>query len=289
MATVHNPTNFNPADYNVVDYFDNRPPQFYIFDAENTAEATARYHAELAEWKAGFKAVYGDNWMQKIHHCAHCGNGNVRWITAVRHIPSGEVVTFGSDCTERLGFANQNAFKLAMLQRKADSLAATLKMHKRVEEFCNANPVLKAAREQFRNNEVHASNHFVRDVLTKLAKWGTISGRQIEAIAESLKRDTQKASAPVEAKVAGPVGKNVVITGEIVSVKPYTGDYGTCNKITIKVSTPNGIWLAWGTAPANIDTNQLARGARVELTANTEAGNEAHFVFFKRPRLAKFL
>jgi hypothetical protein len=110
--TVHNPTHFEPKNYEVCNYLDNQRPRYY-------GQGTVLYDAEVKEWEGEMLATFGPDWKSKVHACSHCGNTRVRWVTAVRHLPSDEMVVFGSDCTHRLGFADKFAFKLALLQNKA--------------------------------------------------------------------------------------------------------------------------------------------------------------------------
>lgn len=83
MSTAHNPVNFNPADYDVVDYIDNKRPVFLGIYAENFAAALSAYEEEVKAWEADNARLFGADWRGKIHRCIHCGNGNVRWIVAL--------------------------------------------------------------------------------------------------------------------------------------------------------------------------------------------------------------
>lgn len=286
--SVHNPASFNPADYEVVDYCDNRPPEFsgsWGLLGDDYRRAVDAYQREREQWERDLARLFGDNWRAKIHHCAHCGNGNVRWITAVHHAPTGETVVFGCDCTQRLGFTDRHAFKLARLQRLADSRAAALKVHAQVQRFADAHPEIAAARAAL-DLPVHAGNTFARDVIQKLARYGSISDRQVSALVDSLARDVARANRPAEVKIPAPTGKGITVCGEVISLKWQENQYGDSLKVTIKVTTPAGIWLAWGSVPAAL-TSGLSRGQMLELTANLEHGNDPSFAFFKRPRLAR--
>lgn len=91
-----------------------------------------------------------------------------------------------------------------------------------------------------------------------------------------------------EAKVSAPTGtgKRVTFTGKIVSLKEKASYFGYrttyVTKATIKMTTPEGVWLAWGTLPGAL-VEKARVGDTVTLTATLESGNEAHFCFFKRP------
>lgn len=250
MNSVHNPSQFNPADYAVIDYADNKRPVF-LANHENPEDAMETWKRDVAFWEADMQRLLGAEWRQKIHRCVHCGNGHVRWITAVEHQPTGERVVFGADCTQRLGFVSRNAFKLAQLKRKADCFAAALKVAGQVEAFLQAHPEVQAIYGVIRNPD-HVQNTFVRDVLSKLARFGSISDKQIAAIVSSIQRDIARANRPVEAKVEAPIGKGVTIAGEVMKTEWKENDYGSRKVMTVKVVTANGIWLAWGTVPRDI-------------------------------------
>lgn len=97
-----------------------------------------------------------------------------------------------------------------------------------------------------------------------------------------------------EKKVAVPVSESRVhVTGEVVSVKAheshygwhYSGNYRVPNvewKMTVKVSTPEGVYLVWGSVPSAI--SEVKKGDVVSFDAKLVAGNrDESFGFFKRP------
>ena len=212
--TVHNPKNFEPSDYEVVDYLDNNRPLFFGQDIPS-------YEQEVKWWETEMLNTFGADWRKKIHHCVHCGNARVRWITATKHIPSGDVVVFGAICTARLGFADKFAFKLAQLQAKAEAGHAKMKIWNARVKFLAANPAIAEAIEQVKN-EIHAKNFFVKDVLSKLNLYGSLSERQVAAVLSSLKRDVDtaasKAVEAAEVKGNAPEGR-LTVTGTVLGIK----------------------------------------------------------------------
>jgi len=274
--TVHNPTNFEPSDYEVLDYLDNRRPAYY-------GQSVEGYAFEVASWEADMLATLGANWRSKAGHCVHCGNGNVRWITAVHHQPTGETVVFGSDCTERLGFANKVAFKLAQIQSKAEAGHARLKVWNKRVAFLAANPVFAAAVEQAKN-PIHARNTFAHDVIGKLNTYGDLSERQTAAVITSLAKDiafaARKAVEATEVKGAAPSGK-ATVTGEVLSTKLVEGAYGTTRKMLVKLPTNAKVWTSVPKAAAGVQ-----RGDTITVTATFEVSkDDASFAFGKRPQL----
>jgi len=274
MSTTHNPTHFEPADYEVLDVLDNKRPEFY-----GDVEA---YAAEVKWWAEALEAALGPDWRARKGHCAHCGNGRVRWITVTTHRPTGDRIVFGADCTARLDFANRQEWKLAQLQSKAAAGHARLKVWKARCAFLATNPAVAAAIEQAKG-AAHAKNTFVADVLAKLDQFGSLSERQVAAVLSSLQRDVataaRKAVEAQEPKGAAPTGRTTV-TGEVLSVKVQEGDYGTVRKMLVKLASNAKVWL---TAPSAAD---ISRGDTVTVTATFEVSkDDPSFAFGKRPHL----
>lgn len=274
-ATVHNPTNFDPAHYEVEDYLDNKRPEYFGQEIE-------AYKQEILWWEREMERALGPTWRAKCHRCVHCGNGNIRWITAVRHQPTGDVVVFGSDCTERLGFPDKVTFKLAQLQSRDAARKVRVKAYLKRQAFVEANPAVAAALAAIERPE-HAGNHFVKDVLSKLDRYGDLSEKQIAAVTASLARDltraAQKAAEALEVKGDAPSGR-VDVTGEVLSVQFREGDYGGSFKSLIKLDNNAKVWV---TVPGE---DSFKRGDRVTIRATwTPSQDDKSFAFGKRPHL----
>ena len=275
--TVHNPTHFDPSHYEVVDYLDNKRPAYWGQDIES-------FEADVKFWEADMERTFGVDWRKKIRRCVHCGNGRVRWITATRHLPTDTVVVFGSDCTERLDFANKMAWKLAVLKSKAEAGHAKMKIWKKRVAFLEATPAFAAAIETAKA-DVHAKNTFVHDVIGKLNTYGSLSVRQVEAVLKSLARDVEmaskKATEAAEVKGPAPTGR-VTVTGEVLSTKTVDGFYGSTLKMLLKLDNGSRVWL---TVPGKAVAD---KGNLLTVTATFEASkDDVSFAFGKRPTLVK--
>lgn len=277
IPTVHNPTNFDPKDYEVVDYLDNRRPSYY-------GEGMLAYDGTVKFWEADMARVLGDDWRKKAHACIHCGNTNVRWITAVQHFPSGETVVFGSDCTARLGFPDKHTFKLAQLQAKDAARKVRVKVYLQREKFLADNPVFAKAIETI-ESPVHAKNTFAQDVVRKLGQYGSLSERQVSAVIASLARDVAKAN-PVEVvevpKGDAPIGR-VTVKGLVLNTKDQASDFvpgGWVKKMLLQLENNSRVWM---TVPSKHD---VAKGETVVVTATfTVSKDDKSFAFGARPSI----
>lgn len=154
------------------------------------------------------------------------------------------------------------------------------------DAFLRQHPEVQAVVDAL-SDPIHARNSFVFDVIDKLRRYGSISQRQIDAIVASMQRDVDFASRPADVKIPAPTGKGVEVVGEVVKAEWKENQYGVRHVMTVKVSTPSGIWLAWGTMPAGLGAE---KGQRVAFVANLErSDSDASFAFFQRPRLARVL
>lgn len=147
----------------------------------------------------------------------------------------------------------------------------------------------------------------LRDMLFRLNRYGSMSdkavayaltlpGRMKERLERAAARERERAE---EVHVPAPSGR-VTFEGTVVSAKWHETAFGNAIKMTIKVSTPEGTWLVWVTAGADLREAYFAtgqtgdmvgwlRGRRVSLTATLTPGKEPHFAFGKRPTGARVL
>jgi uncharacterized membrane protein len=117
--------------------------------------------------------------------------------------------------------------------------------------------------------EALACKHRIaRDIVARFERWGSMSQPQANLLAKLWAEE--KNPKPQEAHVAAPIAdKRQRISGRVVSCKWQESDYGGAYKMTVKMETPEGSWLAWGTVPAALET--LARERRQSLRADFEA------------------
>lgn len=300
----HSEANFNPEQYEVLEYLDNRPPSWanYAPDYRGTytpeqwasqlarcredfETATARWNAEMDQY---FPGRHGGN--PDIHKCTHCGNTQVRYITAVKHRPTGHVVVFGDVCVERLRFANYNAFKAAQVRSRAATGHARLIVFQKREKFLSEHPELAA----LVNNQAelshpdHANNSFLHDVISKLNKYGALSERQVAAVLRSAARDHEYAAQRAERQAQdaarratatpAPEGR-CQLEGEVACIK--LRNEGPA-KMLVVLTNGAKVWL---TAPSGVYRND-----RIRFQATlTRSADDPFFSFGKRPSNVKVL
>jgi small-conductance mechanosensitive channel len=270
--TVHNPTNFDPANYEVLDYLDGKRPTYF-------GQGIEAFEAEVKFWEADLARYFGADWKSKnVRKCVHCGHNPLRWLTVVKHLTTGDVVVFGADCTKRLEFIDQKTFKLAQLQARDAANKVRIKVWNAREAFLQANPAFAAVLPYT------GTNTFVKDVVAKLGQYGSLSERQVAAVLGAIARDAQKAQQQaveaLEVKGEAPVGR-VTVTGLVLSTKTVEGFYGTTRKMLVKLENNSRIWVS---VPSNAT---VERGESVTLTATFEVSkDDKSFAFGSRPVLA---
>jgi hypothetical protein len=224
-----------------------------------------------------FKALaYGD-----FGKCGVCGArfacGEI-W----QHVDRRDLVHVGCDCAAKYNLVSGTDWN-AVQDERARALKAqctTARRAKSRERILAAYPGLA---------EALATDHYIaRDLARRFEAEGTLSEGRIKLAfkleAEAKERAAKRAAESVETKIAAPTGR-ATVRGVVVSLKWHEGQWGPSLKMTVKVATPAGVWLAWGTAPAEI-AGKVNRGDEVEYDATLEAGREAHFAFAKRPTRA---
>ncbi len=298
----HSVANFNPAEYEVQDYLDNQRPRYY-------GEPPLAYEARVEGWKREIAryfptsfAVTTGNTQQlpehNIHKCRHCGQTNVRYIVAVKHIPTGVNMVFGDVCVAHLGFHNHNAFRAAQLRARAAQGNANLLAYRKRCQFLEQQPELKAAIDRGEPElSIHASNVFAQDVYGKLNRYGVISDRQISALLASWERDHQREANRIvrereeavrrETAQPAPNGRATVI-GKIVSASQRATSFGLVWKMLVQLDSGAKVWCSVPTA-LTVRAREL-RDKRIKFSAKfTPKTDDPTFAFGSRPTQAEVL
>ena len=213
--------------------------------------------------------------------CTVCGASFV-YGDIWKHEPTGEYIHLGHDCADKYQLlADRSEWEMAdaKARRTAIAMATRASNEGRMLRFCEKHEGLL---------EVLSVEHeILADIKRKLREYGSLSDKQI-AFARRLAHEVQHPEAKVvEVNVPAPTGK-VTFRGIVVSRKLQETNFGQTPRIAVKVTTPEGTWLAWGTEPAALsDATYLhggTKGCEVELTATLQPGKDPHFAIMKRPR-----
>lgn len=319
--TVHNPTNFEPSDYEVAEYLDNRSPEFPAFAGATMSreerEAQIRWFQKerqmwLEEWQRYFP---GDDQGQKRgpqYRCAHCGERNVRYMVAVLHKPTGKHVAFGDICVARLGFPNHQAFRAEKIRSHAANEAKRLKRIKAMADFIEKTPEFATAYAVYVNARPTPATEeqttlgesadsysaksrwkiefpaFVHDIVGKFSQYGSLSEKQVGAVARAITQSASRAEErAAEAQNAAPVPTGRVdVEGVILTTKVQDGYMGRGTTLKMLVRHDAG-WKVWLTMPTSLCAD---KGDRVAFSCEIEASaDDKTFGFGKRPTKARNL
>lgn len=215
--------------------------------------------------------------------CDYCGTG----IMNVFHIKGAGVedtpFKVGCDCVAKTGDGG--------LRKAVNGLIRAYRNEKREVEWKAGAAARKAVRDAERVAEraaclaaypgleaaLKADNEIVKDIGAKLDAYGSISPKQAVLVLRLAEQATEK-------HCKAPTGR-MVVRGVLVSKKSVESDWGSTLKATVKVATPDGVWLAWGSVPADLKYcgENAEIGDVVEFTATLKPGRDAHFALWSRP------
>lgn len=224
--------------------------------------------------------------------CDYCGTAisQLCWVES----SDGKRFKVGSDCIAKAGGvrlakalkAHQSTERKAKSEvaRANDRAARALTKAEACAAFIAKHDGLAEA--------LKVEHPIIADIAAQVQRFGKLSDKQIAFVMKLAKEATEP---KVEEKnIPAPVSSNrVTFSGKVVSAKIQHSDvYGSQWRMTVKVTTAEGAWLAWGTIPAGMiaqvpydqgGTLERLRGADVIMTARLVAGKDAHFAIMKRP------
>lgn len=185
--------------------------------------------------------------------CGVCG-AHFRYGTLFMHA-SGALVHMGHDCASKYQMLYDDSATEIARGRHQAAIAKHVQRAQNDKEraaFLAKHEGLADDLALGEANSSHRGRAILADLSAKFTTYRTMSDKQV-AFTRKLADDVRNPRAVVEEKhVAAPTGKGVKFEGTIVSAKLREGDYGVSWKITVKVETDAGSWIAWGTAPASL-------------------------------------
>jgi hypothetical protein len=212
--------------------------------------------------------------------CTFCGARFV-YGDIYRHTGTNEHVHVGHICGEKMELVMDNRDRKEFFAERDGAMTRAINAFRKAE-------AVKAAEFFATQNglteDFKMEHHIIQDIWFSLVKWGGLSDKQV-ALVRKIANDVRNPRV-AEVEVAAPVGDaRVKVEGELVSIKVTDGFYGVQYKMTVKVSTENGVWLCNGTLPSGIKVD-TARGSKVSFFAVLKTGFKPSFAFFSRPTKA---
>ena len=217
-------------------------------------------------------------------NCSICGAAFV-YGDVWEHRTTGEHIHLGHTCADKYNLlANRSAYELSLGNLKAAAARECAKA-KNAEEraaFLKDHPGLA--------EDLAIDHPIIRDIAARFQQYRSLSDKQI-GLVQRIAAEAKRPPEEQEKTIPAPTGK-VTFTGTVVSAKTHESDYGPSYKMTVKVKTDAGVWLAWGTVPAavldacpygTVGRLQNLRGAEVQITATLKPGRDAHFAVTSRP------
>jgi hypothetical protein len=305
----HRPTALVPEDYDHILTFARIPSSAYPFVGIVTPDMVAAVEAEYHEAEA--HSVYmaeGVGIHGAAFACDACG-ARYNYGSLFRHKPTGEVISMGHDCADNFNMGYPVAQAQSIRKGRERALIISRKRSARFRGLLGwarkQSPELLAA--------LKADHYITKDIRQKLIQYAEsprLSPKQeallLKLAADTAKREERKKEQDAEPKVPVPVtDERIRVEGTVVSFK--WDDFGG-GKVTVKVETPDGSYLLWGTCPSAIvdqleeeqntypfqteegvpihrpTTKSLICGRTLSFTAKVKPGNrDPHFGFFSRP------
>lgn len=219
--------------------------------------------------------------------CDYCATGimNVFWIKGAG--AEDKPFKVGSDCVRKTGDGGlRKAVNAAIRTYRAEKRNAEWAERKKARDLA-----LNAERAAMRaaclaahpglEEALKVEHETIKDIGDKLEAYGEVSEKAIALVFMLAERAREK-------HVPAPTGR-VPVRGLLVSKKSVDSDWGTAIKGTVKVATPEGVWLAWGTVPSSLlyYGERAEVGDVIEFTATLKPGRDAHFALWSRPTKAR--
>lgn len=225
---VHAPSQFDPADYVVIDYIDVKRPEYFAgCPLEVYEEIVASWQAQIFRHFPDWRTGGTDH--QSVHQCNHCGHPGLRWVAVVEHTPTGAKLAFGETCADRCDLSGRDAFRLKFIKDAAALEAARQEKAAALAEWVALSPdnaavvayfdqidsdeaAYRTAMEEWNDRyedqaraqatgEATGSpvppapkparpyDEFVNDVKGKFRRYGSLSEKQVACILRSKERE----------------------------------------------------------------------------------------------------
>jgi hypothetical protein len=190
--------------------------------------------------------------------CDCCGS-KPRAVAYYKHIPTGEVITVGLICSEKIQAGAWEEGHRQALTVIAERKRAIKKAEG--ESFIDSNSGLRSVLES-------GKHEILDDMLGKVHKYGSLSEKQVafafRLFAQCIEREEEKAR--LLAKLDGATldcTQRITVTGTVKTTKFQDSDYGGSMKMLVELD--NG-FKVWGTIPtSNVDATDYYNNAESRI------------------------
>ena len=199
--------------------------------------------------------------------CDCCGSRPTA-VAYYKHIPTGEVITVGLTCSEKIQAGAWEEGHRQALSVIAGRKRAIKKAEG--ESFIDSNSGLRSVLES-------GKHEILDDMLKKAHKYGSLSEKQIafayKLFAQCVEREEEHARR-LEALEGSTLdcSQRITVTGKVIKTKWQDSDYGGSMKMLVELDSG---FKVWGTIPTlNVDATDYYNQNWQNLTRYTDASDE---------------
>lgn len=229
----HGVTNWNPEDYKYIGsyYLGSHEGALELAYGDNSEEANDIILEQLLAINAEHSALTGDDMVR----CQHCGVAH-KYGMAWRHAPSGEFVTTGWICADKLlPMKSAGDMERKRLERKAKVLRKQMKRKAEIRNFYSQNPDLQ---EIFENGE----HHIIKDIHSALQKYGKLSDKQVAFVRKLWKEEQEKKAKVESGEIELLEEGRQTFEGTVISRKTKETFYGLQHKWLVENDEGHRVW-----------------------------------------------
>lgn len=231
---------------------------------DNDGRPTRIYEQEVVDPELHAAATF----KEFDFRCDCCGSPRLRYACCVVHKPTMRGYWIGRDCAQSIADAQR-----LNLGNLAETLSERNVAKHRVAKWVAANPQHADIIAWAKTKEAHG---IARDIVAKLARWGSISDGQVNLLYKLQKQAVERAAAEPAPTAPAPAGR-LDVEVELLGTKVTDGFRGaTVTKLLCRVVETGA--KVWFTQP--MGWAQPTRGDRAVVRANWERSERDQFFGF---------
>lgn len=231
------------------------------------------------------------------HGTCNICNARALYVGYFYHAKTNAYLVIGHECANKMG---QDVSVFKSFKKRLQLHRETMAKKAKALDFLTSKGVERAM-FYFDNNGIAGREaNIVRDIVSKLIRYGSISDGQVALIARLLAGESERAriaaerAAATAAALPVPAGR-IAISGVVLVVKEQENGYAPQSRWStgpamirkMLVQHIDG-WKVWGSVPAAI--SDVKAGDQVSFVATVAASpDDAKFGFYSRPSKAEVI